>query len=362
MTYEVAIVGGGISGFSLFQELKSRNIQTCLIETEKALGQKASGNPQAILMPLVNAEPTPLSGFSLEAFNYSTKFYKNFESVFYPTGVLQLSIHEKRQRRIQKAFDSQNFDSQIIQKLSIQETKDLSKLNMIACESVYFPTGGWVDTEQLFLNLDSENIFKLASVEKIQKTETSWSITCNKESNSIQARNLVLANSYWANALLPIDSQQSMRPLRGQVIKIKKIPEFKLTKQVVCFDGYITPEHQGSHLLGGTYDRKNQDDVSRREDTEELISKLQQTFPKINTNEIEVLSERASCRATTPDHFPIVGALNSERNLFLFAGMGSRGFSFAPYASQLLADQIEQKQESSLKKWETLVRPNRFHT
>lgn len=362
MTYDVAIVGGGISGFSLFHELNLRNIQTCLIEAENALGQKASGNPQAILMPLINAEPTPLSGFSVEAFNYSTKFYKSFESVFYPTGVLQLSIHKKRQRRIEKAFESQNFDNQIIQKLSAQETRDRSNLSMIDCESVYFPTGGWVDTEKFFSNFDSNNIFKSCSVERIQKAGTDWKILCNTEEKPFLAKNLVLANSYWANRLLPSDSQQSMRPLRGQVIKIKKIPELASVRQVICFDGYITPEHQGCHLLGGTYDRQNQDELARKADTQELISKLLQTFPNIKPDEIEVLSERASCRATTPDHFPIVGELNSEKKLFLFIGMGSRGFSFAPYASQLIADQIEQKQESSLKKWQALVRPSRFRT
>ena len=49
---------------------------------------------------------------------------------------------------------------------------------------------------------------------------------------------------------------------------------------------------------------------------------------------------RASVRAQSKDYFPLLGKLKSDQEIYSLAGLGSKGFLFAPLCSEILAAQI----------------------
>ncbi len=49
---------------------------------------------------------------------------------------------------------------------------------------------------------------------------------------------------------------------------------------------------------------------------------------------------RASVRAQSLDYFPVLGKMSEQTEIYSFAGLGSKGFLFAPLCSEILAAQI----------------------
>ena len=138
---------------------------------------------------------------------------------------------------------------------------------------------------------------------------------------------------------------------------------------MICGEGYITPQHQGSHSCGATYNKDIFTREVRDEDHQANIAQISATdsglAAAVGQPAIETLSGRANFRCTTADYLPITGALPNVPemledyailrrdaktvvptrgsylpNLYVNCGMGSRGLSYAPLCAEILAAQI----------------------
>jgi len=139
---------------------------------------------------------------------------------------------------------------------------------------------------------------------------------------------------------------------------------------VICGAGYLAPAHAGQHTLGATYDLDDTDTGVRLEDHRRNLATLGATDTALgdlfNTDHaIQSMNGRAALRCTTPDYLPIAGPAPDLANfvqcyadlrrnaradipqpgpcwpgLWLNCGHGSRGFTYAPLAAELIASQI----------------------
>ena len=55
---------------------------------------------------------------------------------------------------------------------------------------------------------------------------------------------------------------------------------------------------------------------------------------------VETWQGRASIRAQSLDYFPLVGKIENSCEIYTFAGLGSKGFLFAPLCSEVLVAMV----------------------
>lgn len=110
----VAVVGGGIAGASLARAFARRGVEVLLLERESALAAQASGNPAALLMPRLSAEPNPrseivlrCSAYALEAIAATPSARKNLSG--HRVAIPDAQERERVARALRTAGVSQEF-------------------------------------------------------------------------------------------------------------------------------------------------------------------------------------------------------------------------------------------------------------
>ena len=176
---------------------------------------------------------------------------------------------------------------------------------------------------------------------------------------------LVLANGYQAKAF----SQLAWLPVekvRGQVHRVRSDPQITNLQCVMCYDGFLIPEQQGTHFVGATYDHDNDSRQFDRLQAEQLTNRLNQWAPQVDTKQLQICEGRVAFRTMSPDRLPIIGpvprledfreayqAANNGQygphfpvdaalpDLFVSVGHGSRGLLSCLLGAELIASQVE---------------------
>ena len=181
---------------------------------------------------------------------------------------------------------------------------------------------------------------------------------------------VVLANGHQISRF----SQTSPLPVysvAGQVSHIPTTPELAKLKQVLCYDGYLTPQNPANqhHCIGASYHRGSEDTTYSEDDQQQNRQRLIDCFPQAQwTKEVDVSDKEARCgvRCATRDHLPMVGnvpdydatlaeytSLAEQKDeavsapvyddLFMLAALGSRGLCSAPLCAEILAAQMSEE-------------------
>ena len=160
-------------------------------------------------------------------------------------------------------------------------------------------------------------------------------------------------------------------PVGGQVSHIPTTPGLSALRQVLCYDGYLTPQNPENqqHCIGASYHRGKTDTDFSAEDQWQNRQRLIDCFPQAAwAKEVDVSGNEARCgvRCATRDHLPMVGnvpdyektltqyaTLHQQQenvgsapvyhNLFMLAALGSRGLCTAPLSAELLASQMSEE-------------------
>ena len=157
-------------------------------------------------------------------------------------------------------------------------------------------------------------------------------------------------------------------PVGGQVSHIPTTPRLSALRQVLCYDGYLTPHNPQNqqHCIGASYHRGKTDTTFSEEDQQHNRQRLIDCFPNAEwTLDVDISANAARCgvRCATRDHLPMVGnvpdyeatltqyaSLHEQQdhagrapvchNLFMLGALGSRGLCTAPLSAELLAAQM----------------------
>ena len=141
----------------------------------------------------------------------------------------------------------------------------------------------------------------------------------------------ILAAGYGLKAILN-GRDINLRFSRGQLSWVKAPLD-----KAVTYGGYALPLKDGV-LLGATHQRLDGSDpfdIKESDDTENLENF--ERFAGLQATKSEKRS-RASVRVTTADTLPVLDKI--EDNLWLFSGLGSRGFVFAPLLAEAIVSKI----------------------
>ncbi|QLB21444.1 bifunctional tRNA (5-methylaminomethyl-2-thiouridylate)-methyltransferase MnmD/FAD-dependent cmnm(5)s(2)U34 oxidoreductase MnmC [Vespertiliibacter pulmonis] len=372
---DIAIVGGGVASLFLALSLLERGKSVTLYCQDEQLAQNASGNLQGAIYPQLSDDDERNVRFYVHSFDYALQRLNklaqavDFEHDF--TGVALYAYNEKTQQKLQKLAE-QGWDFNLFQLHSAEQLTEKIGLP-VKNGGAFIASGGWISPLQLvqnsfaYLETLGLKIILNHRVENPKFEYNKWHWQYQNQHFSHQI--LVLANGHTLT-----EFQQTagipLYPVRGQVSQVPTNNTLQRLKCVVCYDGYITPMSASqSHCIGASHLRDNSETTFSLIEHQQNLAKLQDNLTSCEwTKSIDISKNqgKVGIRSAFRDRIPMVGAVanfarqkeqfanlfNQRRrkesiekaecypNLYLLAGLGSRGLTTAPLLGELLASQI----------------------
>ncbi|MEE3649983.1 MULTISPECIES: bifunctional tRNA (5-methylaminomethyl-2-thiouridine)(34)-methyltransferase MnmD/FAD-dependent 5-carboxymethylaminomethyl-2-thiouridine(34) oxidoreductase MnmC [unclassified Brenneria] len=397
-THDIAIIGGGIAGVLTALALQRRGASVTLYCADPQPAQGASGNRQGALYPLLNNKHDALSRFFAAAFTFARRHYAElaaqgvgFEHQW--CGVSQLAYDQKSAGKIEHILQGE-WPPELVFAVTEEQLEDVNGL-MLGVGGITYPDGGWLCPAELTasaLELARRQgliVHMNTAVSSLEQTRAGWRLTLNNHRQAEHAA-LILANGHQLS-----DWTQTQHlpcyTVRGQVSHIPTTPALQRLKQVLCYDGYLTPvspRHQ-EHCIGASYQRGDAATDYREEEQQENRRRLLNCLPQAEwAQQIDVRDRQArqGVRCALRDHLPLVGAVADYQqtlesyqdllqhhhhaehlpsapvypNLFLIGALGSRGLCSAPLAAEILAAQIYGEPLPLDSETLAALNPNRF--
>ena len=368
---EVAIVGGGIASALLSLALLHRGWQVTLYCADEAPATGASGNRQGALYPLLSAHDPALFQFFPAAFTFARRLYDSLPVAFDHDwcGVTQLGWDEKSQQKITQML-SLGLPEDIAHAVTAQQVAETAGVDT-GCGGIQYPLGGWLCPAELTsaaIALGQSRGLTVHYAHKVQSLSRTahWELRF-ADGKEAQHASVVLANGHHISQFTQTASLP-VYPVGGQVSHIPTAPQLSKLRQVLCYDGYLTPQNpsNGHHCIGASYHRGETDMQYSEADQQQNRQRLVDCFPDASwAKEVDVSEGQARCgvRCATRDHLPMAGNVPDydatlevyqdladsketavsapvHPELFMLGGLGSRGLCSAPLLAEALAAQM----------------------
>ena len=232
-----------------------------------------------------------------------------------------------------------------------------------------------------YLSVNHSNIKILTNQEiiSIEKLNNEWTLK-TKDQKNFNTNHVAICN---ARYLHQFDLTQHLHTdaFRGQINWVNSTP-FQMPSIVICDEGYLAPRMQNKHIFGATYGMNDFNKDLRLSDTKKNIASIKKIHREFYSHCLaqKTISGRVSWRASTKDRKPYVGRVfNNELfkkmrvrelaqtdqlpwldNLYVASGFGSRGFTFAPYCTFVLANLINKNLSKEDKETLNYTNPERY--
>lgn len=344
------VVGGGIAGCQIARSLADRGWQVTVLERHARLATEASGNRAGVLTPKMTAEAGWGETFYRQAFAYALQQIQQLEAAgqaidWAQCGALQVA-HEPREAARQQALRERGLPPDFIQILDAQAASDVAGIPLTVGAS-YFPQAGWLNPASLCAALVGH-----ANIEVCTCTDA----TCPTSADVTIIASGREADQWAQTAFLPF------LPVMGQTSRAAISPDSAKLKTILGHEGYLTPAVGGQHIFGATFVRHVREAALDNEADTVNFEQLQHYLPEFAASLAGAESSHAAIRMTSPDRYPLVGALpdvafflqayadlrhgrqkqayplaHYQPGLFLSAGYGSRGLTTSGLCAELLA-------------------------
>ncbi|WP_367165263.1 bifunctional tRNA (5-methylaminomethyl-2-thiouridine)(34)-methyltransferase MnmD/FAD-dependent 5-carboxymethylaminomethyl-2-thiouridine(34) oxidoreductase MnmC [Kosakonia cowanii] len=369
---EVALVGGGVASALLALALLRRGWQVTLYCADDAPAEGASGNRQGALYPLLSAHDPALARFFSAAFTFARRLYDGLPVTFDHQwcGVTQLGWDEKSQHKIEQMLTLE-LPHELAHHINADEVLAQSGVET-GCGGITYPAGGWLCPAQLTAGAIALGIEQGLQVHyrhevaALVRHSDGWQLRF-VDGSECQHENVVLANGHRIQHFSQTE-KLPVYPVAGQVSHIPTTEHLAHLRQVLCYDGYLTPHnpHNQQHCIGASYHRGQQEATYSEADQQQNRQRLIDCFPQAEwAQTVDVSAGEARCgvRCATRDHLPMVGNVADydatlsayaklaedpqtavsapvHEGLFMIGALGSRGLCSAPLAAEILAAQM----------------------
>ena len=389
---EVAIIGGGVASALLSLALLRRGWQVTLYCADAAPAHGASGNRQGALYPLLNAHDPALARFFPAAFTFARRLYDALPVAFDHDwcGVTQTGWDEKSQHKIDQML-SLTLPEEIA--AAADRTRVAATIGVdTGCGGIQYPLGGWLCPAQLTaaaIELGVDQGLKVhyqREIVEVIQGDGGWQLRFADNTQAVHPA-VVLANGHRLGDFAQTEALP-VYPVAGQVSHIPTTPGLSRLRQVLCYDGYLTPQNpmNQQHCIGASYHRGDRETAYREDDQQHNRQRLLDCFPDAEwVKEVDVSGHEArnGVRCATRDHLPVVGnapdfaatlreyATLAEQpaqavsapvwpDLYLLGALGSRGLCSAPLAAEILAAQMSDEPIPLDAETLAALNPNRF--
>ena len=409
MSKKVGIIGSGIAGITLLKALadqiteindsriKKLNIKITLIERGVNLFETFRMNPSSNPVVVVHnpvTSRTDYQSFCYQGINKMSAWIKYLEKKFetkvaHTTGLLHLPKNVHEQKKWVSVFNKNSFyQNYIVEKNLLTKYWEKTSSSDVG---IWDPQGFWLNPRKFSIlclkdvNAKLENDVRISMGTEVRKINSlkkgvSLSLKTNGLESDVFFDKVVLATGSKTKDILcenTIDIGENkikqknlaLQTNFGQLSRFEIPNEYTnfFPKFIFCKGGYVTPITRQSIYSGSTYDKvQNEDIFLINRNNERNFDRIRNIFDKFES-EIKI-THRRSERCTSSDKFPVVGKIgpDSERDLFVFSALASRGFSYASLLAEMLASDIlseifdsHVKDKTTFSRFNGLVNPGR---
>lgn len=371
---DITVIGAGIAGVATAYALKKLGCTVQIIDCPTI--EKASTIPMAIMAPRFIREQGSKADFLTSSFSHAlTRDVLNQHKAT-PEGLCLHPSPDLDAERMQDLKTILNWPDTWL------EQQDDHQL---------FAQSGTVNTDNLLRALRKDILVHTKTVQHIARETDTWCLSF-KDGSTLQTKNVVIAAGLGCLAF----EQTAALPLianRGQVGLYPAAFFGEIAPISHSFGGYLSPifmyNGEKVRLLGSSFAKwtktNNDWQTPSIKDRRTMVTRLNACLGvSLNTDQ-EPLAEWVGLRATTPDHYPIIGAVPKwaefehymapyrhdtnlplkgeppyEEGLFVITGMGSKGFQHALLGAEILAARITSTSLPISRAQERILSPARF--
>lgn len=305
----VAIIGAGLAGAAVAHALQLRGITPCVFDKEDGPAKGASGNPRAIIMPHISLQPEARSEFSQKGAFLSKQLLEH-AGLWEASGVIRLTS-SKRLKHVVREHEPLQGEA-LFRRLQAFELSEVAGVPLESDGLFFNENAGYASPKDFVHYL-------------LHDTEQRLLSAIDDLSELAEFDAVVIANGFEAKDFSP---WLPLEPVRGQLCEIASDKKLEKLRCVLCYDGYVTPQYEGRHLLGATY---NHFSVSREvieADNEELLRRLQARIRL--EGPATILSSRAGVRTSVLDKTPVVGRAITKEKFQIAFDAGAQSFGALP--------------------------------
>jgi tRNA 5-methylaminomethyl-2-thiouridine biosynthesis bifunctional protein len=322
---KITIIGAGIAGLTTAWAFAQRGHQVTIYEQTEPLAG-ASGNPLALLNPKLCPIDQAHEHLMTLSWQHALNFYPNFKA-FHPIQIQQIAL--KNADELLSLVDQ--YPEQI---LSRSQTEYVPETDFL---SLTLHHAGAISPQKLRDEiLQHANIeLKIGKIADLKTTNAQTELWQDQELIALADHVIVCCAKQSAELF---ENYPVLKPIRGQISWLDNQRQPLPLDQAYSYGGYCMQMDANQLILGASF-------YPNREDTDVLIEDhvhnyqlIHNVFPKYAEKlpAVEKWQGRASIRAQSLDYFPLLGKMQHDSEIYTFAGLGSKGFLFAPLCSEVL--------------------------
>ena len=156
----------------------------------------------------------------------------------------------------------------------------------------------------------------------------------------VSAGQVVLAAGAWSGEIagLPAHARVPVRPVKGQILRLRDPAGPGLLGRVVRFEGgYLVPRGDGGYVLGATVEERGFETQPTAGGVYGLLRDAHELVPGVLELRIEELS--VGFRPSTPDNAPVIGGCAVE-GLVWATGHHRNGILLTPLTAELVTEAL----------------------
>jgi glycine oxidase len=350
----VIVVGGGVIGLAIAWRARRLGMAVTLIERDST-GCATSSVAAGMLAPVAEVEFGAAGHRLLELGLRSAQSWPAFARELHDvsatdvglmrTGTLLLARDEDDARELERQLAFRQKLGLPVTRLRASEARELeSALAPSVRMALEAPEDHSVDPrlvvralrracESAGVELHEHTPVAGVRLDELQRRVVGVSLA---NGESLSAGQVVLAAGPWTERLegLPANARVPVRPVKGQILRLRDPAGPGLTGRVMRFrGGYIVPRADGRYVLGATVEERGFAAQPTAGGVYELLRDAHELLPGISELEIEELS--VGFRPGTPDNAPAIGR-GAIDGLIWATGHYRNGILLAPLTAELV--------------------------
>ncbi len=359
LQYDVAIIGGGVTGSAIARELSRYDLNVCLLESaEDVCSGTSKANSAIVHAGFDAASGSMMAKMNVEGNRLMEQLSKDLDFPFRRNGSLVLCFSEEDMPGLQALY-VRGVENGVpgVRIISGDEARAMEpNLTDEVVAALYAPTGGIVCPFNMTVALaenaaDNGVEFRfLSEVTEVKPIEGGYELSVEGK-EPVTAAYIVNAAGVYADRFHNMVSREkiTITPRKGDYCLLDQEAGHHVDKTIFQLPGkygkgvLVTPTVHGNLLIGPT--ARDIDDkegtYTTAEELAEVTSKSARGVKNIPYR--QVITSFSGLRAHEAGHEFILGEVKDAEGFFDAAGIESPGLSSAPAIGVYLADMIAAK-------------------